>query len=383
MPAIKTTATLTQESNSINLNGEAPKSTEQEKLKLPCAIDVFFPYCSLAWSYAKQHRLRLAARRPLYTEEYINGQELYVKVVKELPTLQARKNAASLANIQLQADNQAVRSLLQYLKSYIQFAYPDKVIMEAQFKAAGLKDYTDNPNNWPNTDSMIRNAKQFLSNNATKLAEGSNMPAGFPAEFTAVSDQFYTAWSDFIAKEKAKTDGTATQEDGLEILLNALNLMLNLGQRVFEFEPVERKKFVRKYLLNEVRSRHHAAIQGTVKLSTTGKPMAGVRVEIEGVEDAFAITNEKGRYSINIVGGDTYNVRFIAQGTEPLTLSKAVKPGVKGELKANLMPVSETTEMVPPMPDFTKVSSTSDSLKTAMEEVKKVKGNGMVAAEKE
>lgn len=74
--------------------------------------------------------------------------------------------------------------------------------------------------------------------------------------------------------------------------------MMNIGYRAFEFEPVERKKFTQADVVNEVRSKHLAAVNGTVKLSTTDKPKAGVRLEIEGVEGAVAYTNKDGRFSI-------------------------------------------------------------------------------------
>ncbi len=380
--ATSKTIVASKEAASITQNGETPQTKDKKQLKLPCTIDVFFTYCTVAWGYAKQYSSRLMARRPLYTEGFISEQEALVKVVEALPTLRARLNAVTNANIQLSADNQAVRSLLQLLKNYIQFAFKDKAQMEAQLRAAGLTDYSSKLNNWQNTSGMVRDARQYLASNTTRLSEGENMPKTFPADFTEAANKFEASWLDFIAKEKASTDGTATQDDRLEDLLTALNPMLDIAQRVFEFEPVERKKFTRTHLLNEVRSRHFAAIQGTVKFSTTDKPMAGVRVEIAGVEDAFALTDNKGRFSINIPGGESYNVQFSSPGTEPLTLSKFVKPGVKGELKATLSPMTAVETAPPTSPNITEMPNISNTLSVAMGEVKpkEAQSNGQEVA---
>jgi len=368
----KTTASKEASSaaTSTAATGETPQSTKKKKVKLPCALKYFFTYCIVAWGYAMEKRLRLAGVSRRFTEEFINGQIDAVKVVEQLPTLKARKNAVTVANQKLATENQKVRSLLQILKNFIEYAYKDKALVEAQLRAAGLTDYSTQNNDWGNTDGMIRDAKQFMTNYRTKLMENDNMPTTFREEFELAAEAFNAAWLDFIAKEKASTDGTATQEDGIETILGELNPMMSLGYRIFEFEPVERKKFTQKDILNEVRSKHLAAIKGTVKLSTTGKPMAGVRVEVEGVEGAVAITNKKGRFSIKVVGGNSYNVLFTSEDTESMTVAKFVKPGVEGEVKVSLSPMTVVTEAALPAPTaISEASNISASLSAAMKEV--------------
>ncbi|MCC6727685.1 MAG: carboxypeptidase regulatory-like domain-containing protein [Saprospiraceae bacterium] len=352
--------------------GDTPQSTKKKKVNLPCALKYFFTYCVVAWGYAMEKRLRLVLNSPRFTEEFITAQVDYVKVVEQLPTLKARKNAATMANQQLASDNQKVRSMLQMLKTFIVYAYKDKVLIDAQLKASGLTDYSSQNNDWGNTDGMIRDAKQFMTNYGAKLQEGSNMPPNFPKDFETAADVFNAAWLDFIAKDKASQDGTATQEDGIEKILSELNPMMDIGYRTFEFEPAERKKFTRKDVLNEVRSKHMAGIKGTVKLSTTDKPMAGVQVEIEGVEDAVATTDKNGRFSIKVVGGNTYNVRFTAEDTEPLTVSKLVKPGVEGEVKVSLSPVLSPSEAIPTQP-INEQPSTNDTLSANLEALAPIK----------
>lgn len=94
------------------------------------------------------------------------------------------------------------------------------------------------------------------------------------------------------------------------------------------------------------------------------------------MEAAVAFANKNSRFSIKVVGGSSYNVLFTSEDTEPLTVSKFVKPGMEGEVKVSLSPMVVATEVA--SPSIQEAPSTNDSLSAAIKDVKtkKAEGNG-------
>lgn len=321
-------------------------------------------YSRLAWGYCLENQVRISAVSQRYTPEFIAEQISLTDAAELLPTLKMRRGEASLANRRLAAQNQTVRDMLQLLKGFIQVAYPVASLAAVELRAAGLDKFSSANNNWGNTEGMIRSAKQYMASNTEILANGDNMPREFPTDFAAAAAAFNANWQEYIGKEKAVTDGTGTQDAALEPILEQLNQMLRLGRRTFKYEPLLRMKFTISDLLDEVRRKHQAGLQGIVSLETTSKPQGNVRVQVVGVEEKFAITDSQGHYQLLLPAG-TYSLSFTSDGTVPFIVeNKVVKPGVQGRLSVSLQPVPLAVAVE--TPTIAAAPSTEELLATAM-----------------
>lgn len=330
---------------SNNNSSSVPKSTKADKVKLPCRIEVFFTYCRIAWGYCLANIVNFRAKSERYDPAYVESQNELVNSVENLPSLEARRGNARAAYLQLKADCQAARSLMKLLKHYIQVFYTEKLLLEAQLKAAGFSYFSGKSKNWGDNDTMFVEAKKYLVDNGATLMVNNNMPATFSSDFEAAVTLFKNSWLDYIAKEKLVADGQGPLDTGLKGILSNLQPMLELGKVMAEFDPLVRKKFTTIYLLNEVRGKHPAGVKGMVSLSSNGKPVENVMVSVNGDISRSVMTNENGAYELILPSG-TYDIHFTSENTVPLTVKgKIVKPGVKGRLKVVLDPN-------PPVPEI-------------------------------
>ncbi len=355
-------------------------STGNLRAILPCKLDLFFPYVRLAWGYCSENLSKFTEDSPRFTPEFVQGQITQADTVELLPTWQSRKAAATMAHYNLQVEAQNVKMLSQKLKTYILYAYPNKVLSNTALKEAGLSDYGAIKQKWAKVGAVIISANSFIASNLAKLSEKDNMPAGFPAAFAAAGLSFNAAWKEFLAVEKAVTNGTGTQDEGIRQILAELNPMLETGKRLFIFDGPTRKKFTARYLIKEVSGNKPGGVRGGVTLAATGQPLKDVTVSATHAgEVKSASTNAKGMYKLKLAAS-IYDLHFAAEGMEPLTIvGREVKASVMGRLSVELrpLPVSAATSSEPVLPPAIESQPpTQDLLQQALEEVK---SNGEMA----
>ncbi len=351
---------------------DALKSTKRQRPKSPCAIDVLPEFCHLCWDNCQAYINDFYKDSPRFTPLYVQGQIDLADALAELPTNETLRSKATKARNKLLSKAQQVKAMALMLKNYIQYAYRDKTLVEVELKAAGLYDYKDLKNNWKNISGMIKTAKQYLADNTAKLLENDNMPTAFPAEFDTAGNDYNNAWSDFIAKEAATLDGTGSREAAIANVLSELSLMLDIGKRIFAFDPQVARKFNAEKIKAQVQGKKTAGVKGTIKMAGTGLPQSSVEVSalVEGVLRTV-LSDGKGKYLLRLPNG-IYDIMYALPGTEPLTIvGRPVKPGVVGRLNVELVPLPESPLSIVELP------TTNQLLQKAMEAVAT---NGEVAA---
>lgn len=356
---------------------EVPLSTERIRPKLPCKESVFQRLCETAWGYCDGSLLQFSAESPRFTPTYVQQQLTLAASLAKLPSINSRRAGTKMARTQLLVKTQALRMLAQKLKTYILYAYPEKVLADAALSATGLDTYSDSSTNWANISAMIKGSNKFMTDKLAKLMERDNMPGDFPKAFEDAGKAFDAAWTAYRTVEDVSYTGTVSQDAVQQQLLDELLPMLELGKRIFRFEPETYKKFMLPFLQRQVQGHHPAGVKGRATLEVGGKPLANVLVSAMVVgEMKTVLTDKKGTYELQLPNG-TYDIHFYSEGMEPLTVAgRLVRPGVMGRLSVELrpVPVAQPAEKSPVEPRL----DTDTMLRQAINDLAT---NGMVEAE--
>lgn len=334
----------------------APKSRKETKANIPTAQRYFWDYAELSWKYAKDYQEQLAARRPLFTTEYIEEQLAYIATVKAMPTRQVRSAKSKKSRISLSAHRQVILSEADLLESAIRFTYKDQQpLTPAELEESGITALrAATSRDWAAVSVFITTADIYLAGHLQELVDAGAIPPTFALDLKTKGNAFNTAKTEFTDGKQSAKDGTDALAEGIRQIKTAIGNMQKTGKIVFEFEPETRKLFTEKYLLDAVRSHHPARIVGRTELGPVvqgmkPKPLAGILVEVLGEPGKTAITDPSGRYKIPIAGGE-YPVRYSGEGMAPVQIKVTVKPGVDRRINVALEPVPEGEPTATPLP---------------------------------
>jgi len=326
------------------------QSTEEELVKLPCAREYFFTYGRRAWGYCLDHLPLFFGESDRFTVEFIEDQIALIDAGELLPNNDVRVGEASAEREVLLAYAQQVRTMAKRLGIIINYAYKDPAVAHTQRTTAGLTAFSGiSIFDWGGYESFINKANIYLAANATSLVAAHAMKAGFPAAFETLGNTFKLSRKSFNDKENLAKMGTKALNDALKEILKELNPMLDLGKEIFEFNATLRKLFTSTDLVREVQGTYPAGVTGFVRLLGAAQPtpLEGIRVQVVGLPDKFAITDKRGKYIILLAQGK-YDIEFTSPDYAPLTITnKKLSAGVRSRLSVELSPMPVTVEIVP------------------------------------
>lgn len=354
----------------ITASQKVPQSRKQESpLGIPSALRYFWDFADLSWKYADLHQAALAARRPLFTREFIAEQVAYIAEVKALPNNDMRTSKRKKSRLSLSGHRQEIMTEVNLLDSGIRLAYEAQAeLVPVELRESGITALRSaTPRDWPAVSTFLTTASAYLQANGQRLVEAGVIDAKFAADLAAKGGEFNAAKAEFTDKKQSAKEGTATVAQGVRKIKAAISAMQDLGKNVFEFQPELRKLFTADYVLNEVRSKHPAHIVGRTDLGPVEegmqpKPLANMLVEVLGQAGKSATTDAKGRYRIPIAGGE-YQVRYTGEGMSPLTVKVVVRPGMDRRVNVALEPApvvappTPIVERTPALPDDIELSS--------------------------
>lgn len=308
----------------------------------------------VAWGYCRTNLAKFFDVSDRYTATFIDDQELLIGTVKLMDDLDVRQAAATAANDALAAWRQQAGSLSKRLDNAIGYAFKDAATADAERKLSGLEKFgTPSTEPWGQVDDFLTSANKYLREKITVLVEAKAAKANLQTQFSDVTTGFTAAWNDFIAKMKAVSDGTNEVNEGLRAIQKELNPMLEDGKLIYEFDPVNRKKFTIKYLVKEVRGTHPAGLAGYVK-NEAGKGIENARVQVDSQPDKFALTDKKGKFELNLSAGK-FGFSFTAAGMAPQTFERSLTAGVTSRQNVVLAPVPvEAAPSVEPVAPVTR-----------------------------
>lgn len=364
------------------------KSRKEPDVKIPSAQRYFWDFADKVWEHATTHQVRLAARRPLLSLEFIGVQKALITQVKELPNNDVRTAKKTKSRKSLSAHRQAVVSEANFLYSGIQQAYRNRAeLIPVELKEAGITALRKaTPRDWAAVSTFLTTCITYLADNGPALVEAGVIAEDFATNLETVGNEFNAAKANYGTNTENAKNGTLGVAGGIKKIKEGLSMVLELGKQVFEFEPDIRKLFTQEYVLDEVRSTHPANIVGRTLLGPIvkgqkNKPVANILVEVLGMEDKSALTNREGSYKIPIAGGD-YQLRFSGEGMSPIEMPMTVKPGKDRRISVGMEPMpapmaskavvenasggTASKSVAPPPP-----ATIDDALMAAMKEVAK------------
>jgi hypothetical protein len=208
----------------------------------------------------------------------------------------------------------------RFLKSYIEGAFADEDVWDAQFKAAGQNYYADAANgDWESMELMNQSAKNYLNtNNALLVGVAPNL--NMPAAFGGATGTYGTAATNFTAQyllfKSAEETSVAT---AAKIIANnnvykTTIKMMKDGQLIFDGDDETKKMFTFSSIWDLINP-PVAGIKGQVKVSGTNTPIGGATISIQkdGEVAQDILTEDDGTYSHQL-GAGNYTIKVSAAG---------------------------------------------------------------------
>ena len=278
----------------------------------PCSQKDLYSVLETAWGNNGVHLARFTAFKALYTLPFKTSALSAIASAKALPDDDARSGASELLHITLVNMGKICLQNFQFLKSYIDTAYPDTAVQKVQYVIAGQNNYRDaSRQDWESMVSMNTSAKNYLANagNVTALTAGNNMPATFVTTQKTASDNFDAQYANFKLAEETSVE-TANKIKAHNLCYQSGSSMLKDAQVIYMNEPEILTKFVFSNLLALINP-PVAGIKGNVKEVVTnavisnakisaqrdGEPADDVPVDVNG---DFGQQLKEGQYKISV-----------------------------------------------------------------------------------
>lgn len=282
------------------------------KADYPCSMKDLYSVLETAWGNNGVHLARFTAYKAFYTLAFKTSALSAIASAKALPDDDARSGASELLHIDLVAMGNVCLQNFQFLKGYIDTAFPVPAVQKVQYVIAGQNNYRDaSRGDWESMVSLNTNAKNYLAvaANVTALTAGNNMPPAFVATLKTASDNFDAQYASFKLAEETSVE-TANKIKANNIIFHAGMAMLNDGQKIFMNEPEILTKFVFKNLFDLINP-PVAGIKGNIKEAVTnavitnatltamrdGEPAENVPVDVNG---DFGKQLAEGDYTITV-----------------------------------------------------------------------------------
>ena len=282
----------------------------------PCSQMDLYSALETAWGNYNAHLARFTAFKAFYTLAYKTTALAALQSAKAMPDDDARSGASELLHIVLVNMGKVCTQNFQYLKSYIETAYPDTAIASVQLVIAGQNYYRDaSRGDWEAILMLNSNAKNYLAiaANVTALTANNNMPAAFVATQKIGSDNFDTQFSNFKQAEETSVETAAKIKANNACYKTGIS-MLKDAQLIFGNEPEILTKFVFGNLLALINP-PVAGLKGSIKEAVTFEPVPNVAmsVQADGQPAINVEVDGNGDYSIQLKEGH-YKVLVAADG---------------------------------------------------------------------
>ena len=278
----------------------------------PCSMGDLYSVMQTAWGNNEVHLARFTTFKALYTLPFKTAALARIAVAKALPDDDARSGNSEILRIGLVEMGKASMQNFQFLKAYIDTAYPNVAVRKIQYVMAGQNYYRGaGQSDWESMTSMNTSAKNYLAQaaNVAVLTAGDNMPPAFVATLTTASDAFDVQYNNFKLAEETSVE-TADKIKANNVIFRDGMAMLNDAQKIFMNEPEILTKFVFQHLLSLINPAV-AGIKGTVKDAGTnaGIGNASIVSQREGdvaetvavdVDGGFGTQLKEGHYIIKV-----------------------------------------------------------------------------------
>lgn len=265
--------------------------------KYHCTQLELYAVSRLGWANCRKQLSRFSSFKPYYTTGYIDDRIAEIAVAEKLPDIQARGEAPETDRIILSRRADACLHHWQLLKRYIADAF-DEELQKTKLESAGANLYRSaSRESWDVVKGLMTAGEEFIGNHLAKLSDNNNMPAGFPAEFTAVKDDFESLYETFMAAEEAAVLGTERKIAANNNVHDKLMSMLLDGQELIVKSEALHQQFVFDSLLGLVTGPGDAGVRGRVEDENNNSPLPGATVIIPDQAKSM-VTDENGNFEL-------------------------------------------------------------------------------------
>ncbi len=293
-----------------------------------CSQKDLYSILETAWANYTLKQTNFTAHKAIYNPAFKTTAVAAIAAAKALPDDSTRSAVAESIRINLVKAGKTCLLNFQFLKSYIETAFSDKLQWPVQYKSAGGDYYREaGQEDWESLELLNQSAKNYLTNNNSLLlgvAPNLNMPATFTASLTNAATAFSALYLSFKSAEETSAL-TAVKINANNACYRTMTGMLKDGQVIFANDLETRKLFVFRTLWNLINP-PVAGIKGEVKVISTNEPIAGATISIqkEGEVAFEMLTDDDGRYSHQVSAGK-YTISVSAVGYVSQTKSVDMK----------------------------------------------------------
>ena len=289
-------------------------------IKYKCAQDVFYVLARAGWRLCRKNLAAFAARKPKYTEGFIDAHIAAIDEADYLPDAAGRYIDYDLTRIELEKCKQTVLIEFGVLQSFIKDAFAPSEV-DTMNRAAGDYLLADaKKGTWMKTKTLLSAAVPFIEKYEEKLlcsyktpAVKNNMPATFLPMFRDLQDTFIDLFDEI---QDADDNGQKQTIEKVE-LNNALYLdlvdMLDDAGLFFKDNKDLLTEFNYNNLKKKAQGTKQAAFKGKVMSPDAKKPIAGAKLTLEGTNKTTE-TDDQGRFDLSQLTEGTYRVVVEADG---------------------------------------------------------------------
>jgi CarboxypepD_reg-like domain len=282
-----------------------------------CSQKDLYSILETAWANYSLKQTNFTAHKAIYNPAFKTTALAAIAAAKALPDDSTRSAVAESIRINLVKAGKTCLLNFQFLKSYIETAFSDKLQWPVQYKSAGGDYYREAAQeDWESMELLNQSAKNYLANNNSILlgiAPSLNMPATFTASLTTAATSFSALYLSFKSAEETSAL-TAVKINANNACYRTMTGMLKDGQVIFANDLETRKLFAFKTLW-ELINPPVSGVKGKVKVIGTNEPISGAMVSIQK-EDGVAfeiLTDDLGDYSHQVSAGK-YTISVIVVG---------------------------------------------------------------------
>jgi hypothetical protein len=277
----------------------------------PCSQKDLYSVLETAWgNFGTATNLpRFTAFKGLYVAAFKTAAIAAIAAAKAMPDDDARTGTAEVLHIGLINMGKICTQNFQFLKSYIETAFPDPLVQDVQFVIAGQNYYRGATNrDWESLELLNQSMKNYLAipaNNTLLLGVGPNlnMPATFTASVTTAAANFSTQYANFKAAEQTSLETTNKVKANNAIYKAGISMMKD-GQLIFMNEDESRVKFEFSSLLALINP-PVAGVKGSIKEAVTNKIIVGAQMtsQLDGEVAKAVDVDDTGEFDKELQAG--------------------------------------------------------------------------------
>jgi len=222
--------------------------------KYNCTMAELYIGLETIWHSQKEHEIVFENESTLYVPGMWSLRLAEIENARKMPDGQARGVQSEVLRIEMIEKMYDAAVKWNWLKSYIRGAFEGEYY-KPRIEEAG-KGYYFNATrkNWGDLRLLLQSGRNFILKHGAVLKNDGGMPAGFPAKFEAVANEFEDLCSRFMKARQDAEEQTDEKVSANNLIFEDGKVMMRDAKRIFRKKAAVRNRFVWKRVLGLIRS---------------------------------------------------------------------------------------------------------------------------------